>query len=145
MANEGFDSIQFAPNGKLGFIVWRGRDLVYRERVGAVWSEQTIGQYGTDYTPGITEEYRFQPLTILVFDSQSRARIMRLNGSSIAQHTQQANGSFALDASISLSTVGSSFSLFAASMGPGDKLHVALEGSQTDAAITYGSNKSGTW
>jgi hypothetical protein len=145
MANEGFDAIQFAPNGKLGFIVWRGQDLVYRERNGTVWSEQTIGTFGNIYLPGGVEEYRFQPMTILLFDSQSRAHILRLNGSSIMQHTEKADGTFAADTTISLSTVGSSFSLFAATMGAGDKLHVALEGSQSGAAITYGSNKGGSW
>src|SRR5947207_300655 len=52
MAGEGFNAVQFAPNGRLGFIVWRGTDLVYRERNGTVWSEQTIGAFGNTYVPG---------------------------------------------------------------------------------------------
>src|SRR5687768_9044822 len=38
-AGEGFNTLQYAPNGKLGFIVWRGQDLLYRERNGSVWTE----------------------------------------------------------------------------------------------------------
>ncbi|MEO6034849.1 MAG: hypothetical protein ABIQ35_06315, partial [Verrucomicrobiota bacterium] len=61
VAGEGFNTLQFAPNGKLGFIAWRGRDLLYRERNGSTWSERVIGSYGSGYSAGGPEEYRFQP------------------------------------------------------------------------------------
>src|SRR5688572_22117916 len=32
IAGEGFNTLQFAPSGKLGFIAWRGIDLILRER-----------------------------------------------------------------------------------------------------------------
>ncbi|MEO5802975.1 MAG: hypothetical protein ABIR24_05560 [Verrucomicrobiota bacterium] len=145
MAGEGFNTLQFAPNGKLGFIAWRGQDLIYRERNGGSWSEQIIGRFGSTYVPGVREEYRFQPHAALLFDSQSRAHILRLNGSSVAHHLQQSNGTFADDAAISLSGIGSSFSLFTTAIGPNDKLHIAVVGSGTSPALNYGSNKSGSW
>jgi hypothetical protein len=144
-AGEGFNTVQYAPNGKLGFIIWRGQDLVYRERNGTVWTEQVIGRFGRIYTPGSREEYRFQPHAALLFDSQSRARVLWLSGSTVRHHVQQSSGTFSEGASISLTSAGSSFSLFAAALGPGDILHIAVVGSQSNAAITYGSNKTGSW
>lgn len=145
MAGEGFNTLQFAANGKLGFIAWRGQDLIYRERNGSSWTEQTLGRFGSTFAPGTREEYRFQPQAALLFDSQSRAHILRLNGASVAHHVQQSNGSFADDAAISLSGIGSSFSLFTAAIGSNDKLHIAVVGSGTSPALNYGSNKSGSW
>lgn len=145
MAGEGFNTLQYAPSGKLGFIVWRGQDLLYRERNGSVWSERVIGAYGRVYTPGSREEYRFQPHAALLFDSQSRARILWLNGSTVRHHIQQANGTFTEAASISLASAGTSFSLFAVGIGAGDALHIAVVASQNNGAVSYGSNKSGSW
>ena len=145
MASEGFNTLQYAPNGKLGFIVWRGQDLVYRERNGTVWSEQVIGAFGRTYVPGVSEEYRFQPQAALLFDSQSHAHVLRLNGASVAHHIQQNNGTFVTDTPISLSSQGNAFSLFSVAIGPGDKLHIALVPSQPSPPISYGSNKNGTW
>ena len=145
ITGEGFNTLQYAPNGKLGFIVWRGQDLLYRERNGTAWTEQVIGRFGRAYAPGSREEYRFQPHAALLFDSQSRARVLWLSGSTVRHHIQQSNGSFTETTSISLASAGSSFSLFATALGPGDTLHIAVVGSQSNAAITYGSNKTGSW
>ena len=36
VAGEGFDTVQFAPNGNLGMIFWKGRDLIaWEERLRA--------------------------------------------------------------------------------------------------------------
>src|SRR5580765_1399710 len=119
MAGEGFNSVQFASNGRLGFIVWHGLDLVYRERNGTVWSEQTIGSFGKTYVPGVSEEYRFQPQAALLYDSQSQAHILWLNGSTVRHQIEQTDGHFVESTAISLSSLGSSFSLFSAAIGPG--------------------------
>ena len=145
MPPDGFNTAQYAPNGKLGFIVWRGRDLVYRERNGTVWREQVIGALGNNYVAGVTEEYRFQPLAALLFDSASRAHILRVSGNSVRHHVQQAGGAFTESTAISLSAFGSTFSLFNAAMGPGDALHITVVPAQQNAVIRYGSNKSGSW
>ena len=145
MPPDGFNAVQYAPNGKLGFIVWRGRDLVFRERNGTVWREQIIGAFGNTYVAGITEEYRFQPLTALLYDSASRAHILRISGNSVRHHVQQSSGGFAESAAISLSALGSTFALFNAAMGPGDVLHITVVPAQQNAAVSYGSNKTGAW
>jgi hypothetical protein len=145
MAGEGFSAVQYAPNGKLGFIVWRGQDLVYRERIGSAWSEQVIGRFGNVYAAGPREEYRFQPHAALLFDAQSRAHVLWLSGSTARHHVQQSNGSFSETSAISLSAAGTSFSLFTAAIGAGDALHIAVVASQSNGAVSYGSNKSGTW
>lgn len=145
MAGEGFNSLQYAPNGKLAFIVWRGQDLLYRERVGGLWYEHIVGRFGNNYAPGTREEYRFQPFAALLFDSQSRARVLWLSGSTVRHHIQQSSGAFAEAAAISLVTVGTSFCLFNAAIGPGDFLHIAVVANQSNGAISYGSNKTGAW
>ena len=145
VSGDGFNTLQFAPNGKLGLIVWRGQDLVYRERVGTAWSEQILGRFGNVYTPGTREEYRFQPHAALLFDSQSRARVVRLSGSTVRHHLQQANGTFVEDPAIPVSPASSSYSLFTAAIGPNDTLHIAVVGSQNNAPISYGSNRNGAW
>lgn len=143
---EGFNTLQFAPSGKLGLIVWRNRDLIYRERgTDGAWSEQILGTFGSVYQAGITEEYRFQPHAALLFDSQSRAHVLRLAGSSVAHHIQQAGGQFTLGNPISLAAQGSSFVLFSAAMGAGDSLHLAVIPAGTSPALSYGSDKTGTW
>jgi hypothetical protein len=145
MPPDGFNAVQYAPNGKLGFIVWRGRDLIYRERNGTVWREHVVGPFGNTYVPGTTEEYRFQPLSALLYDSASRAHLLRVTGNSVRHHVQQANGSFVESAAISLSTLGSTFSLFQAAIGAGDVLHIAVVPAQQNAIVRYASNKTGTW
>ena len=142
---DGFDALQYAPNGKLGFIVWRGKDLVYRERNGSVWREQVLGAFGNTYVPGVTEEYRFQPLSALLYDSRSRAHVLRMSGSTIRHHVQQPDGSFAETTAVSASAIGSSFALFEAAIGPGDKLHIAIVPAQQNARVSYGSDKTGSW
>ena len=145
MAGEGFNAVQFAPSGRLGFLVWRGTSLVYRERNGTVWSEQVLGSFGNTYVPGVSEEYRFQPPAALLFDSSSQAHVLWLSGSTVRHHIEQSDGHFVETTPISMTSVGSSFSLFTVAIGPGDKLHIAAVGSDYNAAISYGSNKSGSW
>jgi hypothetical protein len=145
MAGEGFNTLQYAPNGKLGFIAWRGRDLLYRERNGTAWTERVIGAFGRVYTAGAHEEYRFQPHAALLYDSQSRARILWLSGSTVRHHVQQSDGSFSEAASISLASAGTSFALFTATIGRNDAFHVAVVAAQNNGAVSYGSNKSGAW
>src|SRR5207245_1953718 len=85
------------------------------------------------------------PQAALLFDSLSQAHILWLSGGTVRHHVEQSDGHFAESTPISLSGVGSSFSLFSAALGPGDKLHVAVVGSESNAAISYGSNKNGSW
>jgi hypothetical protein len=145
MGGEGFNTLQYAPNGKLGFIVWRGQDLVYRERINGLWYEQIVGRFGNAYVAGPREEYRFQPFAALLFDSQSRARVLWLSGSTVRHHIQQASGAFTEAAAISLGSVGTSFCLFNAAIGPGDFLHISVVANQSNGAISYGSNRNGSW
>ncbi len=145
MPSEGFNTLQYAPDGKLGLIVWNGLNLVYREKVGSSWTENVLGAFGKVYTPGITEEYRFQPHASLLFDSQSRAHVLLVSGASISHYVQQANGTFLASTPISLAGVGSSFSLFSAAIGPNDTLHFAMIPAQPSPPLWYGSNLGGTW
>src|SRR5687768_2489256 len=50
LAGEGFNSAQFAPDGRLGFIAWKGQQLILRERsTNGTWSEQIIGNGGATF------------------------------------------------------------------------------------------------
>src|SRR5688572_13286183 len=74
-APEGFNTVQFAADGKLGFIVWRDTDLIIRERaVNGTWSEQTVRSGGRTFQPYLSfeflkprEDYRFQPSAVLLY------------------------------------------------------------------------------
>jgi hypothetical protein len=143
---EGFDAVQFAPSGKLGFIAWRGRDLVLRERaVDGKWTEQVVSSAGLPYTLRSADDFRFQPLAALLYDSASRPHVVRyISGTQIAIRSLQANGQWS-EQILSPPNSGSSFVLMSAAMGPNDKLHVAVASSGSAPIVSYGSNRSGSW
>ncbi|HYE32242.1 MAG TPA: hypothetical protein VEH27_12495 [Methylomirabilota bacterium] len=145
-ASEGFDTVQFAPSGALGMIVWKNQNLVYRERnTSGSWSEATISSSGRTFTAGSREEFRFQPHAALLFNSVSQPVVIRYaGGASFVAHTRQANGAWA-EQTIAAQNAGSDFVFFAASMGAGDKLHIAVVNSGDNPSVSYGSNKSGSW
>jgi hypothetical protein len=63
----------------------------------------------------------------------------------VRHHVQQSTGSFTETTAISLSSAGTSFSLFTVAIGGGDSLHIAVVAAQSNGAVSYGSNKSGPW
>jgi hypothetical protein len=77
MPGEGFNTLQFAPDGRLALIRWTGRDLVYSERDrNEAWSRESVCECGLPYKSGIREEYRFQPSATLLFDDSSTPQIL---------------------------------------------------------------------
>ncbi|MEW6158564.1 MAG: hypothetical protein AB1813_14120 [Verrucomicrobiota bacterium] len=141
---EGFDTLQFSPSGKLGLIVWRDRELVYRERsIDGTWSESVLSNAGRIYQPADMEEYRFQPMASLHFDSRSQPHVLLLDGSSVLHFARSIDGNWTSER-IAVTT-GSGFVLFVSAMGSGDKLHMALVSTEGTPAIIYGSNKTGPW
>ena len=143
--NEGFNTLQFSPSGNLGLIVWKNRDLIYRERTqGGAWSEAVVTSDGGLYQARGFDEQRFQPLASLLFDSASRPHVFEVNGGSI-RHLIRENGSWRQTEVITPSGAGSAFALFAVSLGANDSIHIGVIGDGYDPNLVYGSNKSGNW
>jgi hypothetical protein len=146
MPGEGFDTLQFSTSGKLGYIAWEDQNLIYRERNSdGRWSRQMVCGGGLTFVAGQREEYRFQPQAALLFDSLSAPHVLKLAGATIAHYVRGSNGQWSEAAPIAPQNAGSSFVLFAAALGAGNSLHVALVNSGSSPALTYGSNKSGSW
>jgi len=143
LANEGFNTIQFSPSGMLGFIVWRDQDLIYRERgLDGTWSEAVVSRSGGVFKPSSGEDFRFQPLATLLFDSSSQPQVLQLSGSGLIHYTRSADGRWT-EKSHPISSANSPFTLFAAEIGANNTLHVALASSGGD--LVYGSNQRGWW
>lgn len=140
---EGFNTIQYAPNGKLGFIVWKGTDLIFRERgTDGVWRESVAARNGLAYRANPNgEEYRFQPAAALLYDSQSRAHVIRHTGGATFVRSLFSNNQWSDLAQIN---TGTSPVQIVASFGPNDKLHLAVANT-SPAGIHYGTDKSGSW
>lgn len=148
ISNEGFDTLQFAPSGQLGFIVWKNQELIYRQReTDGRWSEQVISGDGSIFAPSTSsyaQEWQFEPRAVLLFDSASAPHILKLSGNQIIHYVRNGSGQWS-QSSISASAVGGSFKYFAAAMGAGNVLHIALVGSENSPSISYGSNRDGSW
>lgn len=144
-AGEGFDSVQFAPDGRLGFIVWKGQQLILRERsVAGNWSEQVVTASGATFQTRSQEEYRFQQHAVLIYDSSSLPHVLRLASGAVSHHVRSTGGTWSSSEQISTTPAGSSISLFSASGGANNSLHMAFI-SADSRQITYASNKTGTW
>jgi hypothetical protein len=151
-APEGFDTIQFAPNGKLGFIVWRNQDLIIRERTTAGdWSEQIVTsgggvfQMGTFTFSGLREDYKFQPSAILFYDSSSQPHVFKVNGTAIAHFIRNGSGNWLQQENITDTTANAPLTVLVGAIGPNNVFHFAVLGSGDSQNLTYGSNVNGQW
>ena len=143
LAGDAFNTVQFARSGKAGFIVWRGNNLIYRERVNGRWNETTLSTSGNSYSPNPSGvEHRFQPSALLLFDSASHAHVLRQSGSSLVRHEQSESGSFQEVEQIPLPGAPE---LIDAQFGPDDTLHIALL--TTSGSVQHGliANGNGNW
>ncbi|MGV3772012.1 MAG: chitobiase/beta-hexosaminidase C-terminal domain-containing protein [Verrucomicrobiales bacterium] len=151
-APEGFDTIQYAPDGKLGFIVWKDRQLIYRERnTSGNWSESVVNGGGNVFQMlltfsygGMREDYRFQPSAILLFDVQSQPHVLQANGRNVAHYTRS-GGNWGLFETISNPAASDNISVLVGSMGPNNIIHLGALTGGSPRKLTYGSNKAGQW
>jgi hypothetical protein len=152
-APEGADTIQFAPNGTLGYIVWRDQQLIYRERnASGAWSEQVVNSQGATFKPYLVfdfsaprEDYRFQPSAVLLFDGNSRAHIFQANGRGIDHYTQADGGQFSKTENINNPQADGSIDVLEGSVGPGNIFHFVALSSGSPRKLSYGSNSGGNW
>jgi hypothetical protein len=148
VAGEGFTTVEFAPSGLLGFIVWRNEELLYRQKTPeGIWSDHTVCRTGMKYQPGAFDEHRFQPPAALLYDPNSRPHVLCLEagGQSFSHHVREHNGEWRQAEVIAPGDSQGSFVLFAAAAGPGGALHLAVVTAGSSPALIYGSNRLGTW
>jgi hypothetical protein len=152
-APEGFNTIQYAADGTLGFLAWRDRDLILRERGGnGEWSEQTVDSLGNVFKmllifdfSGPREDYRFQPSSALAYDSASRPHIFQVNGKRIIHYARDGNGAWAEAERIGDPYANADLSVLEAAIGPNDVIHFTALCGGSPANLAYGSNRSGQW
>jgi len=150
-APEGFNTVQFAPNGSLGFIVWRDRDLIFRERdASGSWSEQVIDSGGNIFKPYLTfdfqaprEDYRFQPSTVLLYDSSSVPHIFKCAGKNIVHYRR--DGSWSVAETIIDPLANADLAVIEAALGPNNTFHFAALSAGSPRNLTYGTNRNGQW
>ena len=150
---EGFDTIQYAPNGTLGFIYWHNRDLMLRERnTSGGWSQQTINSGGNLFQPNVNSQklhppadFTFQPAAILLYDSNSQPHVFKLNGDKSIAHLVRSGGTWTQQESIQNSQANNSLALLVGKAGPNNVFHLATITSGSSPQISYATTKNGTW
>jgi hypothetical protein len=150
VAGEGFDTLQFAPNGNLGFIFWKGRDLMFRERhPSGGWVEQIVSGGGNLFQHNINRtDYKFQPPALLLYDSNSQPHVFRVSGGkSIAHMTRSdsSNSNWTQLESLENHAANASISMLVGTIGSDDKFHLAAVSNSDSPNLTYGSNRHGSW
>lgn len=144
VAGEGFDTVQYAPNGSLGLIFWRNRDLVMRERVGSSWTEQVVATDGNLFSGGSVGQFlNFQPAAMLLYDEASSPHIFQVNGASSIAHYTRAGGSWARSENISVGGSPSSIARLVGAAGPNGAFHLGAVG--TSGNLAHGTTKTGSW
>lgn len=134
---EGFDTVQYAPNGKLGLIVWKERNLILRERsASGSWSESTItaGAPAADLSPRLL--YTPFPAAVLLYDSASAAHVFKASGNSV-QHFVRSGGSW--QQSENISSPGT-VSRLTAAIAPDNTIHLGLH---VSGSLVHATSRNG--
>lgn len=147
VAGEGFDTVQSAPNGSLGFIFWKDQNLTIRERdPSGGWTEQVVNGGGKTFQPNINRtDYKFQPAALLLYDSDSRPHIFRLSGDKKIAHYIRNGSDWTQLESLENPAANVGLSMLVGAIGPNDTFHLAALSSGGSPNLTYGSNRNGSW
>lgn len=146
LPGEGIDTVQYAPNGTLGFLFWKDRNLVIRERTSSAWREQIIAAGGSGLQTTTERVYSsVQPAAVLLYDSSSNPHVFKVNGGTSIGHFIRVNNAWTQTETINANgAAGGIFSL-AGRIGANNVFHLATLGVGGAPNIVYGSNKSGSW
>ena len=135
---EGFDTAQYAPDGKLGFIVWKNGSLVLRERSTAgSWAESTVTTGGPAFDLSPKLRYTPQPAAVLLYDSSSQAHVFKANASAV-QHFSKNGGSWTQASTIN---APGAISRFVAGIGRDNSFHLGLH---VGGSLVY-ANSRNSW
>jgi hypothetical protein len=151
-AREAFDSTQYAPNGNLGFIVWKNQTLLFRERTPAgAWSESALNNSGNVFKMLLTfnfsgprEDYRFQPSAVLFYDSSSRPHVFQASGREVLHYLRN-NGAWSLSEHIANPQASANLDTLVGAIGANNVFHLAALTEGSPRKLTYGTNKNGAW
>jgi hypothetical protein len=138
---EGFDTVQYAPSGKLGHIAWRNRELIFRERTtGGNWAESVVASDGRTFNSAAERQYsNFQPAALLLYGSDSVPHVFKHAGGSSIAHYRQNNGTWQVAETIS--APGNVLRLVGA-IGPQNSFHLGI---LTDSALVHGLGRNNSW
>lgn len=147
VAGEGFDTVQFARNGTLGMIFWKGRELMIRERYSSGgWVEQTVSGGGNLFQHNINRtDYKFQPAGVLLYDSNSQPHVFRVSGGRTISHLVRSGSNWTQLEALENSAANANISMLVGAIGTGDRFHLAAVTSSDSPNVTYGSNRNGSW
>ena len=138
---EGFDTLQFAPNGNLGFIAWKNRDLIFRERTPAGWWTEAVVTTGGGLFNSKPERQfsNFEPAALFVYDSQSRPHVfVAVGGNGISHRSRNASNWSQVE---SLSAPGTVTRLVGA-LGTQDSFHLGV---LTQDTLHHALGRNGSW
>ncbi|MGZ8937606.1 MAG: hypothetical protein ACXW32_00190 [Limisphaerales bacterium] len=141
MPGEGFDTLQYAPNGSLGFIVWRNRDLVFRERTSSAnWTETAVSSDGATYNSVAERQFsNFQPAAVLVYDSQSIPHVFVAAGGNRISHRSRNGGNWS---EIETLTAPGSVNRLVGTLGTQNSFHLGV---LTSGSLVHGLGRGGSW
>jgi hypothetical protein len=146
-AGEGFDTVQFAPNGTLGLIFWNGRNLTCRERsTSGQWREEIVSGSGNLFQPNITRhDYKFQPAALLLYDSNSQPHVFRAAGGKIISHLVRNGSAWTESERIENPAASAAVHLLVGALGPNNTFHLAAVSAGESPNLTYGTKQNGQW
>ncbi len=154
-APESLNTIQYAPDGKLGFIAWRDRDLIFRERAAnGSWTEVVLNpslpgnvfqMLLTFNFSGPRSDYNFQPSAALLYDSESHPHVFQVTGTAVAHYARDGWGVWGEAERIATPASNGRIEVIEAAFGANDVLHLAALSAGSTRNLTYGSNKNGSW
>ena len=146
LAGEGFNSVQFTPDGRLAQLLWYNDALTYRVRTAeGKFTEESVTTLPSP-GPGSFDP-RDAAGTQLLFAADATPHVlMSVDGSSL-EHYRRDDGGWSLVENIPLGLANSeSVVHLAAAVGAQDTLHfVVTVGDFAVGRLLYGSNKSGNW
>lgn len=147
VAGEGFDTVQFAPDGTLGFIFWNGKTLTLRERgASGVWSEQVITASGNLFQRNITrQDYNFQPAALLLYTADSAPHIFKLNGDKTISHFMRTDTTWSEADRIYNNFATGELQLLVGALGPDNTFHLATISGGDHPNLAYGYLRDGEW
>lgn len=154
-APESFNTVQYAPDGKLAYLVWVDRNLILRERAtNGSWTESSVDSslLGNVFQMLLTfnfsgprSDYNFQPSAALAYDSQSRAHVFEVFGTTVAHSVKGASGQFAETERIATPAANGKIDVLEATIGANDVIHLAALSAGSTRNLTYGTTRGGSW
>jgi hypothetical protein len=147
VAGEGFDTVQFAPNGSLGMIFWSGRNLTFRERsMAGQWGEEVVSSNGKLFQSNLTRhDYKFQPAALFLYDSNSQPHVFCATGAKTISHFVRTGSTWVASEQIENTAANAAVDQLVGALGPNNQFHLAVISAGAAPNLSYGSKREGQW